>query len=106
MHFAANFAVGCNLLPVVTVSLALHSLCTWMWLWLSKSGETVCLWLGYGNIIPSESGQQECMVVAEVMVETRNVFVLCSCESLLLHGVQIFMFVVLCIIIYSYNVDQ
>jgi len=48
-------------------------------------------------IIATESGQQGCMLIAEVRVETRNVFGFFSCESLLLHGVEIFMFVVLCI---------
>jgi len=39
------------------------------------------------------------MLIAEVRVESRNIFGLFSCESLLLHRVQIFMFVVLCITI-------
>jgi hypothetical protein len=39
------------------------------------------------------------MVIAEGRVEIRKVCGLSSCESLLLHGVQIFMCVVLCIII-------
>jgi hypothetical protein len=35
------------------------------------------------------------MLIGEARVETRNVFGLFSCESLLLHGVQIFVFVLL-----------
>jgi len=39
------------------------------------------------------------MLIAEVRAETRNVFGLFSCESWLVHEVQIFVFVVLCITI-------
>jgi len=51
------------------------------------------------EIILAESGQGGCMLIAEVRLETNNIFGLFSCESLLLHGVEIFMFVVLCIAI-------
>ena len=43
------------------------------------------------------------MLRTVVMVETRNVFGLFSCESFLLYGVEIFVFAVLCCTIPSNN---
>jgi len=51
------------------------------------------MWLGYGSNVPAESGQWGCVLIAEVRVETRNIFELLICESLLLHGLQIFIFI-------------